>query len=350
MKQPTAIDRRRCEDERAPIRERWTAQSPGASDEAIAGAMLRSAAWVRPLGAKEMAEVGVRLRSKERFRPRPRALQLAVAASLVLFGGALWAAVSHVLRSPSHDKRELPRVAPAIKPARHASLGSSRPASQISPPPAKAPSPPALAPPATRPVVMRPNRVVANREELAAVAPPPFVEPRLAPPPADSPSSLAQESRILARAIAELRQEGDAEQALAILDQHRAEFGTSGALTTEANATRIEALLQLGRHGQALALLDGQALNATGVGREMLVARAELRADKGRRASALHDFDLLLRADAPPDSVTERSLYGRAVCRGRMGKWEEARRDFERYLATFPNGKFANQVRAALNQ
>jgi tetratricopeptide (TPR) repeat protein len=314
--------------------------------------MLRSAAVVRPFGAKELAEVGARLRSKERFRPRPLALQLAIAASLVLFGGVLSAAVSHVLRVRLQDKRDLPVAPPASKPVRHASLGSSRPASVISPAlPAAEPLPePTRELPATRPAVMRPNRAMAIRQEQAAVAPPSSVEPPLAPPPAAGPSSLAQESRILARAIAELRQEGDAEQALGILDQHRAEFGASGVLTPEANATRIEALLQLGRHVQALALLDAQFLSATGVGREMLVARAELRADRGRRASALHDFDLLLRAEAPSDFVTERALYGRAVCRGKAGNWEEARKDFERYLATFPDGKFADKARAAMNR
>jgi len=351
MKQPTTTDRRKS-GERTPVRERWTAQPPGASDEAVAGAMLRSAALVRPFGAKELAEVGARLRSKERFRPRPLALQLAIASSLVLFGGVLSAAVSHVLRAPSQDRRDLPVAPPASKPVRHASLGSSRPASVISPalPAAEPLSEPTRELPATRPVVMRLNRAVAMRERTEAVAPAPSIEPPLAPPPAAGPSSLAQESRILARAIAELRQEGDAEQALAILDQHRAEFGTNGVLTSEANATRIEALLQLGHHVQALALLDAQSFSATGVGREMLVARAELRADRGRRASALHDFDLLLRADPPADFVTERALYGRAVCRGKAGNWEEARKDFEHYLATFPDGKFADKTRAAMNR
>jgi TolA-binding protein len=161
---------------------------------------------------------------------------------------------------------------------------------------------------------------------------------------------LAKEARLLARAIAKLRQEGNAVEALAILDEHRAEFGASGALSPEATATRIEALLRLGRHGQAMTLLDAQTLTATGPGREMLVARAELRADKGRRASALHDFDLLLHADAPADSVTERALYGRAVCRGKMDNWTGARQDFERYLAMFPNGTFTGKASAAMKE
>jgi tetratricopeptide (TPR) repeat protein len=161
---------------------------------------------------------------------------------------------------------------------------------------------------------------------------------------------LAKESRLLARAIAKLRQEDDAEQALAVLDQYRSEFGAIGALLPEANATRIEALLRLGRHSQALALLDAETPATTGVGREMLVARAELRANRGRRVSALHDFDLLLRADSPADAVTERALYGRAVCRGELGNWDEARKDSERYLAMFPHGRFADKARVALNR
>jgi len=346
MKQPTSKMIR--VDECAPIRERWTTELPGTSDEAVAGAMLRSAAVVRPFGAKELAEVGARLPSKERFRARPLAWQLAIAASLVLFGGALSVAVSHVLHMPSSDKREPPVVAPASKHVRHAALGATGPAKQPpAPPPVILPE---SAPPFTQPAAPHPARALAFRERIEPAAPVQSMDPALAPPAASAPSPLALESRLLARAIAKLRQEGDAEQALAILDQHHAEFGAGGALTPEANATRIEALLRLGRHSQALALLDAQPPATTGVGREMLVARAELRADKGRRASALHDFDLLLRADVPADSVTERALYGRAVCRGKMGSWEEARKDFERYLATFPEGRFADKARAAVNR
>ena len=349
MKQPTTKAIR--VDERSPVRDHWTAWPPSASDEALAGAMLRSAAMVQPFGAKELAEVGARLRSKERFRPRPLSWQLAIVAILVLFGSALAAAVSHVLRGPSPDKRELPVVPSTSKPVRRASLGAARPVASIPPSlPAVEPSTeePAPMPSTVRPAATRPKRQVAIREMLQQAAPVQSMEPSLAPPA--GPSSLALESRLLARALAKLRVEGAAEQALAILDEHRAEFGPGGALAPEAYAIRIEALLRLGRHSQALVLLDAQTPNTSGVGREMLVARAELRADRGRRASALHDFDLVLRPDAPADSVTERALYGRAVCRGKMGNWEEARKDFERYLATFPDGKFANKARTAVNR
>ena len=352
MKRSTTTDPRA--DERTPVRDRWTAQPPGASDEALAGAMLRSASMVRPFGAKELSEVGARLRSKERFRPRPLAWQLVIAASLVLFGSALSAAVSHVLRTPSRDVPEIPTLAPISMPVRHASLGAARPRTPtqptvpaVEPPSAPAPTP---APPTPRPAITSPNRPVAIMEKSEPAAPVQSMDPTLAPPTAYGPSALALESRLLARAIAKLRQEGEAEQALEILDEHRTEFGSGGVLVPEANATRIEALLQLGRHSQALALLDAQTPNTNGVGREMLVARAELRADRGRRAAALHDFDLLLRADAPDDSVTERALYGRAACRGKMGNWEGARKDFERYLATFPDGKFTDKARAAINR
>ena len=187
------------------------------------------------------------------------------------------------------------------------------------------------------------------REILATKKPAsPGLESAPLPPP--KPSALALESRLLASAIAKLRQEDDAEQALVILDQHRVQFGTKGMLAPEATATQFEALVRLGRHGQALALLDAQTLTPTGNGREMLVARAELRANRNRRTAALHDFDLLLADGVKPDFVSERALYGRATCRGTNGDWEGARRDFWTYLATFPQGKFAGQVRAALGQ
>jgi tetratricopeptide (TPR) repeat protein len=166
---------------------------------------------------------------------------------------------------------------------------------------------------------------------------------------ADGPSSLARESRLLARAIAKLRQDDEPEQALRILDDYRVQF-TSGALAPEAAATRIEALLRVGRNREALALLDTQNLTARGVAREMLVARAELRADKGRYTAALADFEAVLSTSFPKDSLAERALAGRATCREKSADSQGARRDWEDYLAKFPHGGFAARARAALGK
>lgn len=171
-----------------------------------------------------------------------------------------------------------------------------------------------------------------------------------APAPVRSePSRLARESRWLASAIAKLRQERQPEQALAILDQHHAELG-SGALAAEANATRIEALLRLGRNAQALNLLDGKRLSAQGLEREMLVARAELRAERGRISAALQDFTMILSVPGRVDGITERALFGRATCRAKSGDSEGARGDFTQYLNAFPQGRFSQEARSALAQ
>jgi hypothetical protein len=345
-------------DERTPIRERWTAEEPGGSDQARAGALLRAAACVRPFGAKEMAEVAARLRGRERYRPRPLLWQVAVAAVFMLFGGALSASVARVLRIGYFAKPAAEHSAPpAAANARRASPVAPRaagPLPGLAPPtiPVAEPAPgPALPPPGASPVAMHPGRALALRETPrleppAALSAPSLARAEPAPPP--TASALARESRLLALAIAKLRQDGDAEQALILLDQVRKEFGPASALAPEANNTRIEALLRLGRHAQALALLDAMNPAPTGVGRELLVARAELRADRGRRSAALRDFDLLLAADGKADAVTERALFGRASCRSKLSDAAGAQRDLESYVARFPDGRFAEQARAAL--
>ena len=321
MKEPTARSKQTDADERTPIRHRWTAQPPGDTDEALAGALLRSAKVVQPFGTKDLAEVAARLRTRERRLSRKWAWQIAIAVGLLLFCGAVSAAVMHFLRGPS------------VRP--------SSPATPV--------SMPASGPVRRRHVVVAPAPAPAN-----APVPEPQVPGKASPEspasPLANPSALAQESRLLAGAIHKLRQERNPGQALAMLDQHRARFGAKGALEPEAEVTRIEALLRLGRHDQALGLLDAQVLTAAGVGREMLVARAELRAEKGRCGAALNDFNLLLAAEAPPDLVTERAMYGRATCRAQQGDWAGARSDLEHYLARFPKGRFADQARAAMGK
>jgi len=346
MKQSTTGSRQRQASEQAPIRERWSACPPGESDEALAGALLRSAAVVQPFEVKNPADVGgTRLRG--RAQRGTWAWQVAIAIALLLCGGALFAAVTHILRRPSGAAVEhvSAGAAPAGKPSRRVA------AVAVLPPAANVLSPQVLAPgpaPVPRPLADRTVSSTVTRERTAAALSAPLIEPPPAEPPA--PSALGQESRLVARAITKLRQDGEPEAALAALDEHSAQFGAHGALAPEANATRIEALLRIGRHAEALVLLDALVPTAAGVGREMLVARAELRGEKGRCSAALNDFGLLLDRDEPADLVTERALFGRASCRAQKGDPAGTRADLEHYLATFPTGRFAEKARLALGR
>jgi len=341
------------------------------------------------------------------------ARQLAAAAALMLLGGALYASAMHVLYKTPRPSTESPKVGAGagLKPARRASVNrpsTGEPMSRQEPPATLAPAMPAAPMPAAKAPVApverppaaselplstghpsRSSQLLAHREAFATPGsaqvrgpsesvvpgvPPadqrvpamPSVEqsvralPPVEPPassttaprpafgPTAGPSRLVQDSRAIAEAIARLRQGGQPAQALAILDQHRAELAL-GPLAPEATSTRMEALLKLGRNGEALSLLDAQHLTAKGPDREMLVARAELRADKARWVAALRDFDQLLSSSGQTDPVNERALFGRANCRAKTGDQEGSRRDFESYLVHFPHGRFVAQARAALD-
>jgi hypothetical protein len=175
--------------------------------------------------------------------------------------------------------------------------------------------------------------------------------PAAAPSVGADPSALARESLLLGAAMRKLRQERDPRGALALLDQHAAQFGATGALLPEANVTRIEAWLQQGDERRALALLETPAPTSSGRGRELLILRGELRARAGRCIDALVDFGALLDGGgSAADSLAERALYGRASCRARQGDGAGARDDLESYLARFPNGRFAGAARATLQR
>jgi tetratricopeptide (TPR) repeat protein len=341
-------------DEQTPIRERWTARGPGGGDEETAGALLRLAQRLHPIGDRRLAEIREHLRTDIRHRararlPRSRLRQVAVAAGLVLLGGVLSASALQFLHRTSEPAAHstAPTAPPRSKPAGRSSAAAAKTPqspSAVATPEMRVPASPGPTDRVPEPLsdvpVPHSTRIVAARETPSSQR----IEPIASPA---GSSALARESRLLASAIAKLRRDGEPDQALAILDRHRAEFG-AGALTQEVNATRIEALLRLGRNGQALALLDAQTLSARGVAGEMLVARAELRADQGRYSAALRDFDQLLSGRDQPDSVAERARYGRATCRAKSGDWDAARADFQQYLREFPQGRFAERARTAL--
>jgi tetratricopeptide (TPR) repeat protein len=119
---------------------------------------------------------------------------------------------------------------------------------------------------------------------------------------------------------------------------------------------RAEALLQIGRKGEALAELDQMSLGQMPNSDERYVVRGELRAAVGRWREALGDFDVVLRGHTGEEAeigvVTdmklldrfERALWGRALVRSRLGDDAGARADLQACLRRFPHGRFASEA------
>jgi tetratricopeptide (TPR) repeat protein len=125
---------------------------------------------------------------------------------------------------------------------------------------------------------------------------------------------------------------------------------------------RAEALLQLGRKGEALAELDRLSLGRMPNSDERQVLRGELRAAVGRWREALGDFDVVVRSHAGQASDIgaatdmklrerfERALWGRALARSRLGDDAGARTDLRECLRLFPRGRFAAEAARLLDE
>src|SRR5262245_31114997 len=158
-------------------------------------------------------------------------------------------------------------------------------------------------------------------------------------------SELSLESEALAKALVKLRREHQPLSALALLDEYESRF-PRGALRLEASAARVDALFLLDRRAEALSVLETLPLSTMARGPELQLVRAELRAERDC-VRALSDFDAAIAASLSP-GFAERALYGRAACRLRTGNVVGSRADLETYLARYPSGRFAAQVRARL--
>jgi hypothetical protein len=333
--------------------DRWsTSHLPtdaSADAEERAGLLLRRAIVRQPLGTGALAAVWRRL-PDGRHAPRRRVLlRASVAIALFLSGGGVVISAT-VLGHWSLFQRspEPPRGAPDAATLKHRRAIAA-------PAPAAVEAFVTPEPPAAAPTGDAPRRAYAARpvEVVGTPAPEKPTSTIASLPVAAEParqSLIAEESALLSAAMRRLRERDDAAGALALLDEHDGRFGQAGTLSGEANTTRVEALLRLGRFPGALALLDAIELHPKGRDRELLATRGELRAEGGRCPEAISDFDALLGKDPGLDLVCERALYGRAACRGRLGESAAARGDLEAYLSRFPQGRNAARARAALDQ
>jgi hypothetical protein len=215
-----------------------------------------------------------------------------------------------------------------------------------------APPPPPVVvapPPPPPPVVAAPQkkspRIESPPPPVTSVEEPPD-EPRHVPPPAmvKPPSALTVEASSLERAVKALRQDRDAVAALRAIEEHLVAH-PHGLLRNEAQLTRTEALLKLGRRSEALQSLERVSLAGMPRSTEFMVIRGELLAEAGRCKEAQRDFAHVVDGR---DTLAERALVGRADCRAQSGDDSGARADLRDYLSRFPDGKFVDRARRAL--
>jgi hypothetical protein len=298
--------------------ERWLARAaaqPGGAvetDEDRAAALLVHAAPVTVPSEVALARVLRELRHRPAASRPGRLWVSLVAVAFFALGGMVVAAVSgltgwHRPRPPLRAPRA-PAVALAA-PAQAPPSAADTPAA-TSPRPTAAPSD----------NVLRPNRLAAR-------------------PGRDGDSGRAREARLLAAAFRALRKDRDPGGALRLLDVYEAMY-PRGTLATEATTARVEALLEAGRSTEALEVLEDPR-RAAALDRRSLGVRAELRAQAGRCALALRDFET---AHASGESA----LWLAADCRRTLGDPSGARRDLARALALYPNGRYAPQIRQRL--
>ena len=244
--------------------------------------------------------------------------------------------------APSGEPMPAPRNQAAPAPAK-----SPAPAPAKSPAPAPAKSPAPAPMPATPALGSSPLPGDATRSGAAVDRRPTPVTSSESPTAAPRAET---EARMLARALAQLRQQHDPRAALTTLDRLDQTY-PGGVLAPEALATRIEAALAMNDLATATKLVDAAAPPAGRAGAALLVVRAELRARAGRCDEATRDFVRVLdTTSAGAGDLHERALYGRGVCLGHLGQAAAARRDLTAYLREHPNGRFSGEARRLLDQ
>ena len=176
-----------------------------------------------------------------------------------------------------------------------------------------------------------------------------MVDPVVSPAPHPEVLAALTEERLMAIAVRALRSEKDVGSALVALDEYRRLF-PRGRFSAEAGILRVDALTEANRRDEALSALDGLDLWRMPRGCERHVQRGELRARVGRWREARSDFDwVLAHASQQDGDLVERSLWGRARAWQQEGQHEQARKDASTYLHRFARGRFAAEAGLLLN-
>jgi hypothetical protein len=298
--------------------------------EDVASLLIRRLAPPPSSDAAALARVAARLQTAIERPPRrlPRPTILLVAAAIVLVlsvAGAAWRTVTST-RTARNDTQQAPKNA------------VDEPTQSLSREVPVVPTPSDEEVERAIPLPMQ-NGSGSRRAHLEN-----GVRRSAAEPAPDGPE--VAEALWLGRALRKLRVEHDPNGALGLLNGYEAQF-PARMLAAEVLLARVEAQMALGNRAEALRLIETERRSPAKESRQIVLIRGELRAGAGRCTDALADFDAIL-AQAGTDSITERALYGRAVCYRQMQQLSAAERDFGAYLRRFPNGKFASSARAAI--
>ncbi len=304
---------------------RWKERQDQANlAEHEAGRAIRFMRTPEPLTAAQLTRIAARVRGT---RPRRRPSWLTASAALLLCG-ATGALAAHMNALPGWLARIVgPRPADPV-PRTRASIG---PSTEMPANPTIGASTPsaALAPTSPPPHASAPTLALSSAPR----------EPRGTQvarlgrsKPATEIGSPHGSAKCLSEAIHALRVEHSPATALLLLDNHATQLGKS-AFAHEALLVRVEAMLALHRKGEVLRLLDGMAMTDVAASRSLRVTRGELRAAANRCADGLGDFDWVLARSKQAD---RQALFGRALCRKKLGDSAGAQADMERYRREFP--------------
>lgn len=340
-------------DPTAPLRQRLSELSGPALEAGDpmlrkAATLLQKAPQPRPLSAAALDRIGGQLATAKPAGFLSKLGTPSVGVVAVVATAVTWTALVLSQRTPPAPQEEVaPKaVQEPLTPPQAAPVPVAKVVVEplpISPAPVPVESPPKPQ------VTVVPHRSMAVASRNMTGKPPAvavLVKPESGPAAVSAESQLAAESRLLGVALHQLRQEHDAVASLRSLDSYSTQF-PQGALTEEAQAARVDALLSLSRRTEALKLLDTTQFVRLGRAGELAVTRGELRAAAGRYRDAQADFAAVLRG-APATQVAERALYGQAMCRAYQHDTTGARADLQDYLSRFPAGRFVPSVKKAL--